>query len=286
MPVNKDPFVRTRNKDGVPSIVRLPVQAGSTQAIKIGEICVYNKTASYVVPISAVSDFIYAILIAREEQKSTDSARMLEFYSLHPDDEFEFALSASRSLALGDRFILNASNSQQLVYSATAYPICRSVDDGHYPETGTTIRTQSYARVSFNVACSYWGLIQNGVGWNTPKQVTSTSALTLYPEMSGLTIIHQGASTAEVIHILPTAGTAPVGTYFKVINLSSATGTVSFDPGSASGIYVDGSLQTDDEDRGITQTAATGSYMVVQAINSNDWYAYSDSGSGTAQAIA
>ena len=85
---------------------------------------------------------------------------------------------------------------------------------------------------------------------------------------------------------MPVAGTAPVGTNFTAINLSSATGTVSFNPGTGSGIYVDGSKATDNEDRGITQTAATGSYITVQAIDNNDWYAIADSGSGTAQAIA
>ena len=286
MAVNKDPFVRTRNKDGLPAVVRMPVQAGSSATIKIGEICAYNKTASYVTAIDSESDFIYALLIAREEQKAADSARYMEFYALHPDDEFEFAINAARSLALGDRFVLTTSYSQILTYSATKYPVARCVDDGHYPETGTTIRNQSYARVSFNPACTYWGLIANGCAWNTPKQVTATSALTLYPEMSGLTILHTGAGTAEVAHILPTAGTAPVGTWFKVVNLNAATGTVSFHPGTASGIYIDGTKATDNEDRGITQTAATGSYMVVQAIGSNDWYAWADSGSGTSQAIA
>ena len=228
---------------------------------------------------------MYALVIARQEQKAADAARYIEFYDLDPDDEFEFVLDSARSLAVGNRFVLTSSYSQTLTYSATKYPVARCVDDGHYPETGTTIRSQSYARVAFNPACTYWGLIKNGSAWNTPKQATLTAALTLYPEMSGLTIIHQGAGTAEIIHILPTAGTAPVGTNFKAVNLGT-TGTVSFDPGSASGIYVDGTKQTDDEDRGIAQTAVSGAYMAIIAIVSNDWYAYADSGSGTAQAIA
>ena len=198
MAVNKDPFVRTSRHNGLPSTTRLPVQAGSTQAIKIGEICAFNKTAGYVIPITVEADFIYALVIAKEEQKAADSARYIEFYDLDPRDEFEIELAAARSLAVGDRFVLTAANSQKLTYSATKYPVCRSVDDGHYPETGTTIRNQSYARVSFNPACSYYGLISNGFAWNTPKQVTATSALTLYYEMSGLTIIHEGATLDSV----------------------------------------------------------------------------------------
>jgi hypothetical protein len=286
MAVNKDPFVRTTRKDGLPSTVRLPVQAGTTKEIKIGEICAFNKTASYVTPIDAEADFMYALVIAKEEQKAADSARYIEFYDLAPEDEFEFILNAARSLAVGDRFVLTASYSQILTYSATKYPVARCVDGGHYPETGTTIRSQSYARVSFNPACTYYGLISNGFAWGTPKQITSTSALTLYYEMSGLTILHTGAATTDVEHILPVAGTAPVGTNFKAINLNAATGSVSFNPGTASGIYVDGAKATDNEGRGIAQTAATGSYLSIQAIGSNDWYAIADSGSGTAQAIA
>lgn len=285
MAINKDPFAGTKNKDGLPSITRMLVQAGSSQEILIGEVCAFNKTAGYVTPIDAESDFVYALLIAREEQKAADSARFIEFYDLHADDEFEFELNAARTLAVGDRFVLTASYSQILTYSAIKYPVARCIDDGHYPETGSTIRTQSYARVVFNPACTYWGLIKNGCAWNTPKQVTLTAALTLYYEMSGLTIIHQGAGTAEVIHVLPTAGTAPVGTNFKAVNLGT-TGIVSFEPGSGSSIYVDGSSVGDATEQGIAQTAASGAYMSIQAIGSNDWYAFADSGSGTAQAIS
>jgi len=286
MAVNKDPFVSTLNVDGQPTMFMGLVQAGTTKAIKIGEICALNKTAGYFTPITAENDFIYALAIAAEEQKAADVSRYIKFYSLHPDDRFEFELNASRTLAVGDRFVLTASYSQILTYSATKYPVARSVDYGNYPDTGTTIRSRGYAVVSFNPACSYWGLIQNGSYWGTPKQIVSTSALTLYNEMSGLTIIHTGAGTAQVNHVLPTAGTAVVGCHFKLINLNAATGTVGFDPGTGSGIYVGGTAQTDNEARAVTQTAATGAYMVITAIASNDWYAFADSGQGTAQAIA
>jgi hypothetical protein len=284
--VNKDPFKGTTRKNGLPSVTRLPVQAGSTATIHIGDICAFNKTAGYVTVIDAESDFIYALLIAKEEQKTADAARYISFYDLDPADEFEFALNAARSLAVGNRFVLTASAQQTLTYSATKYPVCRCVGDDHYPESGTTIRSQSYARVSFNPACSYFGLISNGFAWGTPKQATLTTATTLYYEMSGLTIIHTGASTASVSHVLPVAGTAPVGTNFKAINLNSGTGTVKFDPGTGSAIYVDGVAQTDNADQGMTQTAETGSFMAIQAIASNDWYSWADSGSGTGQAIA
>lgn len=284
MAVNKDPFVRTKNKDGLPSITRLLVQAGTTQAIKIGEICAFNKTAGYVTPIDAEVDFVYALVIAREEQKAADAARFIEFYDLDPHDEFEFILDAARTLAVGERFVLTASYSQILTYSATKYPVARCVDDGHYPEEGSTIRSQTYARVSFNPACTYWGLIKNGSAWNTPKQATIITALTLYPEMSGLTIIHTGSASSNIAHVLPTAGTAPVGTSFKAINLDANTGGVSFDPGTGSGIYVDGSKQTDNANQGIVDVP--GNYLVVIAIGDNDWYAYADSASGTAGVIA
>ena len=137
MAVNKEPFVRSRSKDGLPHVFRGVVQAGSTQAIKRGEIVCYGATTGYWTPVTLAAHYVYPLAIAKEEQKAADLERYIELYSLHPDDEFEFALDAARSLALGDTFILTASDSQSLTYSASAFPVARCVDDGHYPETGT-----------------------------------------------------------------------------------------------------------------------------------------------------
>jgi hypothetical protein len=162
--VNKDPFCYSRSKDGKPLRFKGLVQAGSTQAIKVGEICTWDETTGYFVPVDAVADHRYMLAIAAEEQKASGraelvNARYIDFYALHPDDVFEFAIDAARSLALGDPFTLTASDSQKLTYGAGAFAVAICVDDNHYPqEEDTTIRDQSYARVSFNPAVTWWGL--------------------------------------------------------------------------------------------------------------------------------
>jgi len=265
MATNKDPFVWSHSKDGKPSIFRGPVQAGSSQAIKIGELCVYDKTASNWVPVSAVADFIYPLAISREEQKAADAARMLEFYSLAPDDVFEFAIDAARALALGDQFILTVSDSQTLTYSATAYPVCRNVDDGHYPETGTTIRNQSYARVVFDKHVSAWGRLITGLGLPiNGMTIEKATALTLYAHMSGLKIINTGAQGA-VVHVLPQS--VPAGCEFEALN--TVAQDHGFAPGAAGAVYIEGAKQSDDKD--IT-TDAIGDSLKVVSDGNGDWF--------------
>ena len=263
MTVNKDPFVRTKNKDGLPDVFKGLVQAGSVDSIHIGAICAYNKTAGYWVEVSAVNDFIYALAIAKEEQKAADSARFIDFYSLHPDDEFEFAIDAARALALGDRFILTVSNAQLLTYSAVATPVARNVDYGHYPHgTDTTIRNRSSAVVSFMPNVSAWGLLINGCGLGQPKYIAVGAALTLYPEMSGLEMFN----SAEAIHILPVAGTAPAGCHFTAhVGHASNHG---FEVGAGSAMYIEGAKQTDNKN--VTMNAIGDSLKVVADPN-HDW---------------
>ena len=264
--VNKDPFVRSLSHDGKPHVFRGLVQAGSTQAIKIGEICAFNKTAGYWVPVSAVNDFIYALAVARQEQKSDDVAGYIEFYSLHPDDQFEFTIDAARALALGDTFLLTTSDSQKLTYSATGYPVARCVDDGNYPErgAGTTIRNRSYAVVSFNIACSAWGLLISGCGLGVEKWVNLTAALTtLYKEQSGLCITNVGDSDAQ---IQPLPQSCPKGTWFKCF--AEAAADLGFDPGAAGAIYIENAKQTDAKGAWVD---AIGDSLRVTSEGNGDW---------------
>ncbi len=162
MATNKDPFRYSKSKDGKPDVFLGLVQAGGSQAIKIGEICTWDETTGYFVPVDAVGDHRYPLAISKEEQKATGrgeltAIRYIEFYSLDPNDVFEFELAAARTLALGDPFTLNA-DSQKLTYGAGAFAVAISVDYGNYPqEEDTTIRSQSFARVSFNPIASYHG---------------------------------------------------------------------------------------------------------------------------------
>src|SRR4030042_6719506 len=104
--VNKDPYQYTKG-GGQPHTFLGLVQAGATQAIKVGEICTWDETTGYFIPVDAVADHRYPLVIAKEEQKAAGrgeltKARYIEFYSLHPDDVFEFALAASGPIAVGD----------------------------------------------------------------------------------------------------------------------------------------------------------------------------------------
>ena len=165
MAVNKDPFVRSRSKDGLPSVFKGLVYTGV--AIKIGEICDWNSNAGYFTPISAVADHRYPLAIAKEEMKTTGrgeltGTRYIDFYSLAPEDEFEFELAAAAGIALGDPYTLTASNSQKLTAGVGAFAVAICVDDGHYPqEEDTTIRTVTHGIFSFNPAATWWGYRMN-----------------------------------------------------------------------------------------------------------------------------
>ncbi len=164
MAVNKDPFVFSTRKNGNPHTFLGLVQAGSTAAISIGEICTWNETTGYFIPVSAVSDHRYPLAVSREEQKAAvgrtgelNGERYMEFYSLHPEDVFEFELAAAVGVAIGDPYTLNA-DAQKLTAGVGAFAVAYVVGDDHYPqELNTTIRSVSHANFSFNVAASFWG---------------------------------------------------------------------------------------------------------------------------------
>lgn len=95
------------------------------------------------------------LVVAQKEQKSDDVERMLPFIVPRPDDMFEFALSASRAVELGETFAI--SDSQTLAY-ATSNVVFRIADDCNQPEPeeeSTTARTVSHARGYFDEQASY-----------------------------------------------------------------------------------------------------------------------------------
>ncbi len=248
--VNKDPFRYSTSKDGKPDIFLGLVQAGSTQAIKVGEICNWDETTGYFVPIDAVADFRYPLVISKEEQKATGRAeltaiRYIEFYSLHPNDVFEFELAAARTLALGDPFTLTASNSQKLTYGAGAFAVAISVDFGNYPqEEDTTIRSQSFARVTFNPSVSYHGFRLAQAARTGRKVITVGSTETIKEsDMYNSLILIAGTTTITVPAVKP--GMDPI-----FINTDGATQSIN--PDDADKIRLDGALL--DNGDSITQT--------------------------------
>lgn len=148
------------NIDGASEPLRLliPTKAGSTTAIKAGEMCKVGKTyAGYPTPVT--SGDATAIVIAEEEQKSTDPERMLHYIIPRPGDVFEFALSAARAVVLGET--LAVSNSETLAYAVSnvVARICATDNCPVPAEKSVTRRSVSRARVNFDDAASYWGML-------------------------------------------------------------------------------------------------------------------------------
>jgi len=249
MAVNKDPFCYSSRKDGKPHVFRGLVQAGATQAIKVGEICTWNETTGYFIPVDAVADFRYPLAIAREEQKAAvgrsgelSGARYIEFYSLHPQDVFEFELAAAQSLAIGDPFTLTASNSQKLTAAAGAFSVAHCVDDSHYPqEEGTTIANQSYAKVSFNPIVSYWGFRFGKAGRSGGRRVIAMAATgtLLEGDMYNTLITIAGTTVITLPAVKPG---------MDAIFVSIDGADQSIDPNASDKIRLDGA-QLDDGDK-------------------------------------
>jgi len=240
MAVNKDQFAYSKSAKG-PDMFKGLVQAGSTQAIKAGELCVFNKTTGYWVPASAVADGQqYSLALSAEEQKASGrgeltAIRYMSFYSLSPDDVFEMELAAARSLVVGDSFTLTASDSQKLTYGAGVYAVAINVGDDHYPqEDDTTIRNQSFARVTFNQSCTWYGFRKAQETRTGRKVITLTTSTTLVEnQMYNSLIIIAGAITVT----LPA-----VKSGMDALFISDAAETSSIDPNSADTIRLTGAL--------------------------------------------
>jgi len=239
---NKDPFVYSNRKDGKPHMFKGLVQAGSTQAIKRGEICTWNETTGYFIPIDAVADFRYPLAIAAEEQKASGrhelvASRYIEFYSLHPEDVFEFPIAAAAGVAVGDPYTLTATTTQTLTAGAGAFAVAIVVDDSHYPqEEDTTIRNQSYARFSFNPAVSYWGfrfsqLVNPG---RRVLAVTATATL-LEGDMYNSLILISGTTTITLPAVKP-------GMDAIFVNIDGADQNIN--PNTADAIRLNGAVLT------------------------------------------
>lgn len=238
--VNKDPFCFSRSKDGLPLRFKGLVQAGSTQAIKVGEICTWDETTGYFIPVDAVADHRYVLAISAEEQKASGraelvNARYIDFYALHPDDVFEFPIDAARSLALGDPFTLTASDSQKLTYGAGAFAVAIAITDDHYPqEEDTTIRNQSYARVSFNPAATWWGLRMSQLARMGRRVIAVASNETIKEsDMYNTLILISGTTTVTLPAVKP-------GMDAIFINTDGADQNI--DPNASDKIRLDGAL--------------------------------------------
>lgn len=239
MATNKSPWVRNIFGADQPLIILGLVQAGSTQAIKKGEICTFNETSGYFIPVDAAADYIYSLAISNEEQKAADSARYMEFIAIREGDVFEFQLDAARQAAYGDCLELTASDSQKLTYDADGNGVAFVVGRQNYPETGTTLRNISYAEVSFHPEFSY--LYKNMVPRGLKKIITTTSDLTLTLEDCGATVTNKGAGSAVTI-TAPNA-VVPIGWHVRLACMAAQE--LRFDPKpDTAKVYIKGGAQT------------------------------------------
>jgi len=238
--VNKDPFVYSRSKDGSPQTFLGLVQAGATQAIKVGEICTWDETTGYFSPVDAVADHRYILAIAKEEQKATGRAeltasRYIEFYALNPNDVFEFAIDASRTLAIGDSFTLTASDSQKLTYAAAAFPVAISVGFSNYPqEEDTTIASASYAQVKFNPTATWHGYRMDQTMRPGKKFISmATSETLIESDMYNSVVLFTAQATATLPVVKPG---------MDVTFIAATADDVNIDPNAADKIRLDGAL--------------------------------------------
>lgn len=153
-----------------PLIVLGLFQAGATQAIKRGEIL--EKTgATNTAWVPMDSDFNGAgnIAIANEEIKSGDRAGYYEIIVPRPGDIFEYELAAASAVAIGTS--LYYSSSEKVTVTAGTYVLAIAVGQEHYPQkqghladdasgdAGTTVRSTSYVRMTFDLASSLYAAL-------------------------------------------------------------------------------------------------------------------------------
>jgi len=275
MAENLSPFVR--NKYGTKeTIFPGKVQAGSTQAIKRGEICCYNKTSGYWVPVSAVADGeLYLLAISNEEQKAADVARYMEFIAPKPGDEFEFEIAAPRQVAQGEGFILTASNSQKLTYSGTAFPVFLACGDDNYPQTGTTLTYKSKAVVEMNPKCSFWQALQGTLQKNKFETVSDNRTLT-YEDSGKIFLVDTDAKTI-------TLPATKEGIEYTFINKAADTTVeVTISPNASDAIHYVTSV--DDKDLINTKgTAVEGDMVTIKGDGADGWWVTSIKGTWAKQ---
>lgn len=169
MATNKTPWLRNLDGASEPMVMLGNFAAGSTAAIKRGEILeLTGNTNTEWVPID--SDFNAAgnLAVANEEIKAGDRAGYYEIIVPRPGDVFEFALASATAIALGASLYYSAS---QTVATSGSNAIGTAVGQAHYPQkqnhltddggpdSGTTIKSTSYVEMTFDVAGSYYAAL-------------------------------------------------------------------------------------------------------------------------------
>jgi hypothetical protein len=239
MATNKYPWVKNLNGDDQPLIIPMKAAAGSTRTFKMGEILTYNENSGVITAVDAVADSAYSLVIAAEEQKSTDPARYVPCFMLREGDVFEFTLAASASIAYGDGLTLTASQSQQLTRDVDGNAVAMSVGTDNVPQVGTSLTSKSHARVVFHPEFSYW--CKNVLQRNLKKVMAKTADYTLTLEDNGVILTNKGATAGTTV-TAPTS-IVPVGYNFRQAVMADQA--MAFDPKpDTAQCYIKGAAQT------------------------------------------
>lgn len=140
-------------------------QAGSTQAIKMGEILEFTgATNTAWVPIDSDFSMSGNVCVANEEIKSGDRAGFYEVIVPRPGDIFEYDLAAAGSTAYGTALYYSSSEAVTVTTGSNIlgyacgqehYPKKQGhLSDGEIHDAGTTIRSQSKVRMTFSATAS------------------------------------------------------------------------------------------------------------------------------------
>lgn len=174
MATNKDPFKFNFNTYSTkPLIVNGLFQAGSTQAVKRGEILEFtgNTNAAWV-PWDSDADITVGIAVAACEIKSGDRAGYYPIIVPRLGDVFQFVLATASALAQGTS--MTYSDSQTLTtggshvmgfaygYDHYPYPQGHLADDAA-GDLGTTVRSTPYVDMVFKISRS-WYTVMNWDG--------------------------------------------------------------------------------------------------------------------------
>jgi len=170
MATNRIAWVGNLNGAKEPLVMLGLFAAGASVPIKRGEIIEFTgNTNTEWVPMD--SDFNGAgnIAVANEEIKSGDRAGYYEIIVPRPGDIFEFELAAAGATAI--KTALYFSSSQKVTVTAGSYVLGTAVGQENYPQkqghlsddgggdAGTTVRNQTYVRMTFDRASSLFAAL-------------------------------------------------------------------------------------------------------------------------------
>lgn len=164
MATNRNTFIRNVNGDTQPYMIPGLFQNGNTQAIKRGEIL--KLSGGNWIPLDADQSMAGVITVAGEEIKDGDRAGYYRIIVPRPGDIFEYALATAGANNVATD--LYYSDSETVTTTTGSNVLGNVVGTEHYPEyqghladdasgdAGTTVKSDSYVRMHFTLAASYY----------------------------------------------------------------------------------------------------------------------------------